>query len=822
MKACLEFAKKHLKSLDCEKQPGTAHQLPNTIPTDNDPQHTAKTTQEWLRDSANVLERPSQSPDLNPIEHLWRNLTELEMISSSVRFDAKHASTSRVMSEQAMVHVPSASCLGPGHQTTLHRAAMVGNSDAVAALIQGGCAVDLQDRDGNTALHEVSWHGFSHCVKLLVKAGADLHIRNKAGNTALHLACQNAHAQTARLLLLGGSTPDTKNNVGDTCLHVAARYNNLTLVKILLNSLCPVTERNQVGDTALHVAAALNHKRTVQLLLEAGTDGTVRNNAGKTALDKARDNHHKDVALLLARAPQVHRFMRGRTIRKRRERLTAERRTQSVTRVEIVPNKDSSSVVEETPSSEKMESRTAIKAAHHKQQKQEQHYHKTPAIISSPYSHHKRRRVKEQALNGDDLRRKGMSDFHFEKDLLCDNGEDSSARNGKTYQLYTLYRDKNGNIRQAPANGCHCKPLLNRLEGQLEVTQEEMRMHILNIQEEVNCRLDKIDRRNRHQIKVLDMLNQERAATERKNMIYRIERRVAQRREETLMTQAAVSHELKRWCVSQLKDMDVHIPAKAQYYKLLPSPSVEQSVADADLESLPLLSVVSGDSSTSLATYVNILPSNSTQSLGGPEQEQHGRRTYFEMKVDRSPDDYENTALFPLPANDDSGLLLGSVDPLWQPPGEQDSHISAVVSLCGEAFSSSSSQSSVSEQAARLIQHQDHSCDRQYRKPCGELVSALRHAGTHTESTRTLEFFIDRPTEPTFSQERNNLHAKEVTQRFFETVSTQLERWYERKIVEVEQQTELRAQQDRKELLQRISMLEEELQRLKTNENAES
>ncbi|XP_036928161.1 ankyrin repeat domain-containing protein 6 [Acanthopagrus latus] len=720
------------------------------------------------------------------------------------------------MSVQALVHVSSSPGPGPGLQTALHRAAMVGNSDTVAALIQGGCAMDLQDRDGNTALHEVSWHGFSNCVKLLVKAGADLHIRNKAGNTALHLACQNAHAQTARLLLLGGSAPDTKNNAGDTCLHVAARYNNLTLVKILLNSLCHVTERNQAGDTALHVAATLNHKRTVQLLLEAGTDGTVRNNAGKTALDKARDNHHKDVALLLARAPQVHRFMRGRTIRKRRERLTAEH---TVTRVDVPPNKDSSSVVEETSSSEKMESRSDIKATHHRQQKQEQHYHKTPATAGSPYSHHRRRRVKEQALTGNDPRRKGMTHFDFEKELLCDNGEDSSAQNGKTYQLYTLYRDKNGNIRQAAASGCHCKPLLNRLEGQLGGTQEEMRLHILNIQEEVNCRLERMDRRNKHQIKVLDMLNQERAAAERKNMIYKIERRVAQSREEALMTQAAVRHELKRWCVSQLKDMEVHIPAKAQYHKLLPSPSVEQSVADADLESLPLLSVVSGDSSTSLATYVNVLSSNPTRSLGSPEREQNGYRTYFEMKVERSPDDYENTALFPPPANFDSGLLLGSVDPPWQPLGEQDRHTSSVVPLCGQAFSSSSSShSSVSEQAATLIQRRKHS----YRRPSGELVSAHGRAETNTVGTRTLEFFSDRPAEPTFSQERNNLHAKEVTQRFFETVSTQLERWYKRKMVEVEQQTELRAHQDRKELLQRISMLEEELQRLKTNENAES
>ncbi|XP_040920959.1 ankyrin repeat domain-containing protein 6b [Toxotes jaculatrix] len=375
-----------------------------------------------------------------------------------------------------------------GEQTALHRAAMVGNSDVISALIQEGCALDRQDKDGNTALHEVSWHGFSQSVKLLVKAGANVHAKNKAGNTALHLACQNGHTQSSKVLLLGGSRPDSKNHGGDTCLHVAARYNHVAMIRILLGAFSSVSEKNLTGDTPLHVAAALNHKKTVRLLLEAGGDSRICNNAGETALDQAREHNNPEVALLLTKAPQVQSFLRGRSVRKRRDKLKAEGRAQSVPRDGMVPCKDNTSAADDTQSSD----RAACKHTE---------------VTESNTRRGKNRKQREKPFLSDPLRRRETRHseaFQKRKSKLRGASPHASIppHNFKAYQLYTLYRGKDGKIMQAPLNGCRCEPLINKLENQLEATKEEMKTEIHTVQDLMNSKIGQLDRKNKQQSEV--------------------------------------------------------------------------------------------------------------------------------------------------------------------------------------------------------------------------------------------------------------------------------------------------------------------------------
>uniref|UniRef100_A0A8C4DYY6 Ankyrin repeat domain 6b n=1 Tax=Dicentrarchus labrax TaxID=13489 RepID=A0A8C4DYY6_DICLA len=611
-----------------------------------------------------------------------------------------------------------------GEQTALQRAAVVGNCDIISALIQEGCALDRQDKDGNTALHEVSWHGFSQSVKLLVKAGANVHAKNKAGNTALHLACQNGHAQSSKVLLLGGSRPDSKNHAGDTCLHVAARYNHVAMIRILLGAFCSVSEKNLAGDTPLHVAAALNHKKTVRLLLEAGADSRICNNAGQTALDQAREYNNPDVALLLTKAPQVQSFVRGRSVRKRRDKLKAEGRAQSVPRDEMLPCKPS---------------------------------------LSDPL------RRKETRQRKDKLRGAALH-------------ASIPPHNYKAYQLYTLYRNKDGKIMQAPLNGCRCEPLINKLENQLEATKEEMKTEIHTVQDLMNSKMGQLDRKNKHQIRALDKMTVERVSAERSECLQRIEQRALQERLEAEKRQASLVSELKSWCLSKLQNMEVRFTGDPSgSTKLRRSSSAAEGLNETDGASLTVLSSAQAGSSQCLELHDSPVPLDSgrgeaTVAEGGSANH------YFVVHVESSPGNASPTTS----SQRDSNLYLFHIK---QPGNESRCHQFRWL-------------------GRRSVRSSPSTPRRRTRT--SRMWSTGRGRAGITEPAACLR-------EPSFAQERDNMHALEVTQYFFEAVSTQMERWYERKVQEARWQANQRAQADRAALVERITYLEDELRMLRTN-----
>nr|KAF6503859.1 ankyrin repeat domain 6 [Rousettus aegyptiacus] len=649
-----------------------------------------------------------------------------------------------------------------GDQTALHRATVVGNTEVIAALIQEGCALDRQDKDGNTALHEASWHGFSQSVKLLVKAGANVLAKNKAGNTALHLACQNSHSQSTRVLLLGGSRADLKNNAGDTCLHVAARYNHLSIIKLLLSAFCSVHEKNQAGDTALHIAASLNHKKVVKILLEAGADGTIVNNAGQTPLETARYHNNPEVALLLTKAPQVLRFSRGRSLRKKRERLKEERRAQSVPRDEVAQSKGSVSAGD-TPSSEQ--------AAPRKEEAREDFLSASP----EPQAKDNRRRKSRPKVSAfSDPTPPADQQPGHQKNLHAHTHPKKKPRHRcsspppphefRAYQLYTLYRGKDGKVMQAPINGCRCEPLINKLENQLEATVEEIKAELGSVQDKVNTKLGHMENRTQHQIRVLDKLMVERLSAERTECLNRLQQHSDMEKHEGEKRQMSLVEELKTWCMLKIQNLELKLSgdSRASRAKSTPSTCVDPSVVTAG----------------------PVAASDSSPQVVRPKEKALNSTVTHRLQQELS-------------SSDCTGSRLRNVKVQ-----------TALLPL---------------KEAARCDQQAGPCVDRGTQtKKSGKSGQTRHRAQQPAPSTSCGQPPPTTGSEQSASHIRDTSQALEITQYFFEAVATQMEKWYERKIEEARSQASQKAQQDKATLKEHIKSLEEELAKLRTKVQKEN
>ncbi|XP_015390694.2 ankyrin repeat domain-containing protein 6 isoform X4 [Panthera tigris] len=619
-----------------------------------------------------------------------------------------------------------------GDQTALHRATVVGNTEVIAALIQEGCALDRQDKDGNTALHEASWHGFSQSAKLLVKAGANVLAKNKAGNTALHLACQNSHSQSTRVLLLGGSRADLKNNAGDTCLHVAARYNHLSIIKLLLSAFCSVHEKNQAGDTALHVAAALNHKKVVKILLEAGADGTIVNNAGQTPLETARYHNNPEVALLLTKAPQ------------------------------------GSVSAGDTPSSEQ--------AAPRKEEAREDVLSASPEPKAKD---NRQRKSRPKASAFSDPTPPADQQPGHQKNLHAHSHPKKRPRHRcsppppphefRAYQLYTLYRGKDGKVMQAPINGCRCEPLINKLENQLEAAVEEIRAELGSVQDKMNTKLGHMENKTQHQMRVLDKLMVERLSAERTECLNRLQQHSDTEKHEGERRQMSLVDELKTWCMLKIQNLELKLSGDSRASRTKSTPSTCESSTGVD---------------QSVATAGPVAASDSSPQVVRPKEKAFNSTATHRLQQELSSSDCTASRLRNVKVQ--TALL-----PL--------------------------------KEAAKCDQQAGPCVDRGTQTKKSGKSGQTRHRPQHpAPGTAGGQPPPAAGSEQTASHVRDTSQALEITQYFFEAVSTQMEKWYERKIQEARSQASQKAQQDKATLKEHIKSLEEELAKLRTKVQKEN
>ncbi|XP_066867575.1 ankyrin repeat domain-containing protein 6 isoform X6 [Kogia breviceps] len=609
-----------------------------------------------------------------------------------------------------------------GDQTALHRATVVGNTEVIAALIQEGCALDRQDKDGNTALHEASWHGFSQSAKLLVKAGANVLAKNKAGNTALHLACQNSHAQSTRVLLLGGSRADLKNNAGDTCLHVASRYNHLSIVKLLLSAFCSVHEKNQAGDTALHIAAALNHKKVVKILLEAGADGTIVNNAGRTPLETARYHNNPEVALLLTKAPQgsvsagdTHSSEQAvpRKEESREDFLSASPEPRAKDNRQKKSRPKASAFSDPTPPADQQPGQQKSSHTHSHPKKRPRHRCSPPA---APHEF-------------------------------------------RAYQLYTLYRGKDGKVMQAPINGCRCEPLINKLENQLEATVEEIKAELVSVQDKMNTKLGHMENKTQHQMRVLDKLMVERLSAERTECLNRLQQHSDSEKHEGEKRQMSLVDELKTWCMLKIQNLELKLSGDSRASRTKSTPSTCESSTGVD---------------QSVVTAGPVAASDSPPQVVRPKEKALGSTAAHRLQQELSSLDCTGSRL-----------------------------------------------RNVKVQTASLPLKEAAKCDPQ-AGPCVDRGTQTKKSGKGGQARHRGQPPPAAGGEQTAPHTRDTSQALELTQYFFEAVSTQMEKWYERKIEEARSQASRKAQQDKAALEEHIKSLEEELAKLRTKVQKEN
>lgn len=190
----------------------------------------------------------------------------------------------------------------------LHRAAHVGDVQAIRQLVAKGADLNARDAAGRTPAHVAAFASNDDALRALAEAGADMNALEDGVYDVLTIAAVANDPQMVSLALDLGNRPDLVTSVYDgTALIAAAHLGHHEVVRRLIEGGAPLDHVNNLGWTALIEAVILgdggpDHVQTVRYLVEGGAALTIPDRDGVTALQHAEGRHYRAIAEIITAA----------------------------------------------------------------------------------------------------------------------------------------------------------------------------------------------------------------------------------------------------------------------------------------------------------------------------------------------------------------------------------------------------------------------------------------------------------------------------------------------------------------------------------------
>jgi ankyrin repeat protein len=106
----------------------------------------------------------------------------------------------------------------------INKAALRGDAEAIAPLVEKGEDINKVGAHGMTPLINATYYGFAPTVRELLRLGADPDIQDDQKWTALHYASSGGRPDMVKMLLDAGADPNIEDLYGKTATTYAEEY----------------------------------------------------------------------------------------------------------------------------------------------------------------------------------------------------------------------------------------------------------------------------------------------------------------------------------------------------------------------------------------------------------------------------------------------------------------------------------------------------------------------------------------------------------------------------------------------------------------------